>query len=929
MAEDNCRLGIAGELEVLDHETARDISEIALSYIDELGTGVSLDEAVSRTIDFMKVGNISINEVDVWNAMSGRSEAANEAKGKEMRDRKKELRKQAGLEARINELWGDMRSQIKNGKPVSNEEIDALFKEVDSMQKQLNKTVRETNARGKLQEELEAIKTTLADIRAGNPIPSEELQAEVAQSNEDIRSEIKTYRKELKNEKVILDLKKEIQGIEENESADPQLDEDGALTELGEERKAYKEMLQAEVKAIRKIEEELALLETELTPKKQMDRAVKGESPVNSQRLQVLIDALDVARAKRDAVKKEERAKRKEQKKVEKLEAKRDAKQKELETGEKEVANKKSPTQADSDRIAELKAVIAEIDAQIKTRNKIKAMQKRFDDRIKKKRSRLMELQNRKLAVKPSLTLPPNKITEQPKVIRDLNKKISDAMKELNADKAIEKVDENLKLIKDGKGHEVIADYKAKRDDRRQKQEEVSEELFEKRRKLAEKRREINDYISENIDKTVLTRAADALEETNNLLRGTILSGDVMGAGFRQLVLWTLNIFDPATSAKSFEVGFKSMMAVFQKNGYEKIQYALERHPSYIDALRSGLVIRGEGDKITASEEYTQSKIINMIPGLRGFIAYNDHVMTAYINTMTLHAYSINTKGATREEKKAIAKMINVSVGRGTIFGVEEWGRLGRLAFLSGRFAMGTIQAPHQAVHRLLVGSKAEKAFVMRTWGGYIAGGMTMTFLATLIPGVDMDDDIDSPTFGQIMWGDTRVNIWGPYYGIARMYMRIFTLMGRTAGVVRGEGAFGRGDATQEVAKFFTNRTSPLVNLFVNVGKGETKFKGMDYDDVVDIWSGKKAKFDDVDTNFLKPLFKGDFDDMPEPIANLALTHFPSIILTNTMQAYGHDKSKLRGGINASMELVGLGTGTFEQPKGGIKLSKAFNNPLK
>jgi hypothetical protein len=605
----------------------------------------------------------------------------------------------------------------------------------------------------------------------------------------------------------------------------------------------------------------------------------------DNQKIQDEIDELD------KQIKEKESAERKEQKRFETLSDQLAKAEKELETGIKEEGTKKAPSPEMSQRNEDTKQRLAEVDAKIKEARAKERKELLEKQKVERREKKLASAEAEAEAVDGAKTL-----DERLKILNNGNVKKPQprkALSNLRTKKAIAKIDKqletgNIDIEEKPPRVEVTKEEALARYELQQKKLALQELITEQERKAG------------NDTRTAAERAIDVAHEAGQLFRGPKLSGDYLGAGFRQLILQAVNIFQPSLMGKTWQLGAKSLLKGLSAKGAVALQADLERNIYYADAIKHGWRPRSPDEKISGTDELTQSKWLDKLKIPREYIASNDRVMSSWINATSLHAYASHmqrSRNPTKEEKKWIINHMMTSAGRGTLLSADKWGKMGNLLFLSARFAIGTVQAPHQAAFGMLkvkgsglktrigLSSENQRNYIIRTWGGFLATGVAVTVSLASTPWFDIDDDPDSATFGKLIHTSGRVfSPWGPYYAVARIYWRSLATMMLNAGVrnvgnIRLSG-MREFDALDEGLEFMKNRTSPLASLITNIARTESKYPGIEITDIFKKVSREKK----IDTGITKAIVKGDMSKLAETTANTIALHSVPIIAEDTLR---------------------------------------------
>lgn len=203
----------------------------------------------------------------------------------------------------------------------------------------------------------------------------------------------------------------------------------------------------------------------------------------------------------------------------------------------------------------------------------------------------------------------------------------------------------------------------------------------------------------------------------------------------------------------------------------------IKRDPLYPIAKKAGLQISEVGS-LTRSEEVFTSNLINKVPGL-GFIKdFSEATMASTLNELRwlkFKKYYEMTGGvASPEQLREIAEFIN------QLTGTTGGGSTAAMAF---PFLSKVMSAPKLLMSRLYLMKRAKDvlispdiasglkggaffrtqadAFIAREYGKMVMGYGIATFLASMIPGVDFDEDPYSLNFLRYRYGDVAIDATG------------------------------------------------------------------------------------------------------------------------------------------------------------------------
>ncbi len=640
------------------------------------------------------------------------------------------------------------------------------------------------------------------------------------------------------------------------------------ITKIEEVREALRDdVVKIDEKQDAKMREDVQQLNDEL---KDLRSQLQTKSTINE--LQARIDGIDLKISKPDAAGKKpqstelqelnaEKARlRKEIGTRERLHQKILDMQVELNDGPREKFEKGEPP-IKSEEVQELEAIAKEL-----------------EDTVKEKRT-LADINQRIQSVKDGNKPRPKPKRDTTPAVKEAQKLYREALSLLNAQESIADLKEQLKT-----GEFKVAVPREK--------SEITAELDTALREKARLQRAIKDLIDQNRDRSLVVKIG---AEIGLALRAVLLSGELGFTG-RQFAVWTVNFRTMPTSIKNI---YKTVIQGFSEAGAERLNMELRADSRFLDAQRSKLVYREMDHEITGGEEYTQSWLIRKLPILKQFIALNDRLMVTYMNLMThdvYYSYVETNQHSTREQRTAMAHLINVSSGRGTALGADVWAKSATHIMLAPRFMISRIQAPFTAAKVFKEGDAGQRLFMAKSWGGFLATGTSLLLLASMIPGVEIGDDPESSDFMKIIWGNKRIDIWGGFLQPVQLFMKIFSRILASADLRESKRRGRPKDLKDEIGNFIGNRTAPLVNL-LNMLYFERTF------------SGEKVPL-------IKDMFEGDVEGIIKDFGIMGKELATPIIIQETVDAYELEGI---GGATLSFFLnqAGFGTSTYE-----IKSSK-------
>lgn len=328
-------------------------------------------------------------------------------------------------------------------------------------------------------------------------------------------------------------------------------------------------------------------------------------------------------------------------------------------------------------------------------------------------------------------------------------------------------------------------------------------------------RREVNSKIEAMRPATF---AKVATETTPQFLRAMKATAD-MSATLRQGVFQfsRLAMTQPTKAVTIFNQGVK---AFFSEYTADAVDLAIRQSPKQAARDRAGLFLSSLDSVPSLKEESFASNLIERIPVLGTIAKASNRNMTTVLNLLRADAFDRVIEanpGATLAQQKALADWVNITSGRGRgSLGTGKLAKVMSLAFFAPRFFVSRFQTATHTFRNLK--DPIVRTEIAKDWAAFLGAGMTVLAIAEL-GGADVGTDPESPDFGKIVVGDTRVDIWGGLQQTARL-----TLQPILAGLDRtGIRELGKDvDPIDAGRRFLSYKLSPAVTLSNELLTGET-----------------------------------------------------------------------------------------------------------
>jgi hypothetical protein len=295
MAKDRCRVARdVSNKSGLEFDVARDIREIALSYIEEAEGNISLAEVVRK----VKKDVPGIQDVDVWNSLGNRIDSNQKRQSDAVKEQQKRLTAQAKLEAKLEDALNGIFEKQKKGEEMTSQEIQVIRDDLRKLQVEASKNIRDEAQKARVLKEIESVRELLRDdvVRV-----DEKQDKAVVKQTDAMRDQLRDLKQQVAAKGVISELEAKLAGVEESIDTPTRSGTSKPSAELKKLR-AKRDALRAEIRARKSLKLKIASLEAELNDQPRA-RAKKGETPVNSQVVQVMLDEVAELKAKLKAKK--------------------------------------------------------------------------------------------------------------------------------------------------------------------------------------------------------------------------------------------------------------------------------------------------------------------------------------------------------------------------------------------------------------------------------------------------------------------------------------------------------------------------------------------------------------------------------------------------------------------------------------------------
>lgn len=357
----------------------------------------------------------------------------------------------------------------------------------------------------------------------------------------------------------------------------------------------------------------------------------------------------------------------------------------------------------------------------------------------------------------------------------------------------------------------------------------ISREIEDARAKIAELEHELNQIADKNVpqhikdalmeariveqqktrrarQKVDLLRKKGAIERSLEVLglpRSLLATGD-MSATLRQGLL--LSIRRPIKASKVFA---KAFGAFFSQHKADQIDIAIKLSPNQKLRDKAKLYLTPmDRIDLASREEQFASTIAEKIPGLGKIILASERHMVATLNMLRAAAfdqYAAQYPDASISDLRAFADYVNKASGRGNLGKAAAAAQGASFVFFAPRFAISRFQAPFTLVQNWK--NKPVRNEIAKDFAAFTSVGGTILMLAAYA-GFDVGTDPEDSDFGKIIYGNTRVDIWGSFLQPARLVMQP---------VLAGKQRFDRGETDIDILSagmdFVKYKLSPAITI--------------------------------------------------------------------------------------------------------------------
>jgi hypothetical protein len=312
----------------------------------------------------------------------------------------------------------------------------------------------------------------------------------------------------------------------------------------------------------------------------------------------------------------------------------------------------------------------------------------------------------------------------------------------------------------------------------------------------------------------------------------TFITGGEQSVAFRQAAIPGLNPLNLPTTTRAIK---RSLQAGFSNDAAVRIADELSARPEWIRleaaAERSGRQLftkfRGVADPLAREEGFTNlertmiGRLAKGTPLLGHYLRFSERNAVTLLNSMRVELGAkylkvldnLSPSGvASAVDEEEAARLAAVFTGRGKI-PANEVGQIATRALFSAQLQASRIETPFL----LLSKSPAVRKLVAQELAGFMTFGLSILAAAKLSGAADVELDPRSTDFGKIRIGPTRIDVWGGFQPYVRLVSQLATGKRKTSlGEIQDIGLL------ETAQNFITNKTAPVVNLAIDIKRGET-----------------------------------------------------------------------------------------------------------
>lgn len=329
--------------------------------------------------------------------------------------------------------------------------------------------------------------------------------------------------------------------------------------------------------------------------------------------------------------------------------------------------------------------------------------------------------------------------------------------------------------------------------------------------------------------RTTSQKRWDMLKDILNIPSTLLTTFDTSLMGRQGLILLAQ---DPKAWGQSWVASTKAFMDFWGgEKGYTAMGMKdLETRDGAQLAEESGLASTSLAGGTGELDERFMSNIVKKIPIFGVLVRASERAAVLGMNSLRAKTFDNTVRewsgtGKTTQDYKQLAKIINISSGISSSDSKKVKAILPYLtaAFFAPKYVMSRFQILGElgiAGKELLTTGKSispARLVLVKSMSKFLAAGMMAMFLASLIPGVEVEKDPRSSDFGKIQFGRTRVDVWAGFQQIARTMAQLSMGQGKS---INSDEIYTK-NRLEIVGKFIQSKLSPALGLGIDVLSGE------------------------------------------------------------------------------------------------------------
>ena len=201
-----------------------------------------------------------------------------------------------------------------------------------------------------------------------------------------------------------------------------------------------------------------------------------------------------------------------------------------------------------------------------------------------------------------------------------------------------------------------------------------------------------------------------------------------------------------------------------------EIMDGIEHHPQYPTWVKDGLFLSDFDGVISGREESFTNLFVQKLKGVKAA----ERLSVVFLNMLRVSMYQSfldKCPDATKVERKAMAKFVNWSTGRGSLGRAEAAAQYLNIAFFSARFAVSRWQYLMAPVLLKDAGPRVRKEILTNMFETMALGSAFLAVLA--LAGGDVETDPKKRDFGMARFRGHSFSVWGGMRSVVRLWARM------------------------------------------------------------------------------------------------------------------------------------------------------------